>query len=122
MKKVEKAMLANYQFMSGMLPGTRQVRRKIRHLLFSSLVVYGTPVFLTFTPSERHSGVAIHLYRGRRNDTAYHSPKHDAKEFAEYIGYAEPSLRPREDAEVDHCVAELPEYDLRRLITARDPL
>ena len=122
LKEVEKAMLANYQFMSGMLAGTRQVRRNIRNVIFSSLVVYGTPVFLTFTPSERHSGVAIHLYRGRRNDPAYQSAKHDAKEFAEYIGYAEPSLRPRESTGVEHCVVELPEYDVRRLITARDPL
>ena len=87
----ELALLRNYHFMSSMIAGTRQVRRKIRHLLFSSLVVYGTPVFLTFSPSERHSGVAIHLYRGRRNGPAYNSPTHDAKDFKKFVGYSVPS-------------------------------
>jgi hypothetical protein len=122
---IERALIQNYHFMSSMLAGTRQVRRKIRNLLFSSLVVYGTPVFLTFSPSERHSGVAIRLYRGRRNDPAYTSSTHDAKDFKDFIGYNTPSLQPgpRADAEGgESVVIELPEYDLRRLITARDAL
>jgi hypothetical protein len=110
-----------------MIAGTRQVRRKIRNLLFSSLIAYGTPAFITFSPSERHSGAAIHLYRGRRNDPAYNSKSHDAKEFRKYIGYNAPSLQPGAHDDGDKeagetVVIELPEYDLRRLITARDPL
>ena len=123
---VEKGLLTNYQFMSSMLAGTRQIRRRIRYLLFSSIVVYGPPVFMTFTPSERHSGLAIRLYRGRRNDPAYASEGHDAKDFAEYIGYDVPSLCPKTsqgiDEEGEGVTIELPEYDLRRLITARVPL
>ena len=52
----QQALLRNYMFMSGKLAGTRQIRREINHLTFSAQVVYGLPVFLTFTPSERHSG------------------------------------------------------------------
>jgi len=92
--KIERALLQNYHFMSSMIAGTRQIRRQIRHLLFSSLVVYGTPVFMTFSPSERHSGVAVRLYRGRRNDPAYNSTTHDAKSFKDFIGYDVPSLQP----------------------------
>ena len=62
----EKALLQNYHFMSSRLSGTRQIRGSIRHMVFSSRVFYGILVFLSFTPSERHSGLALHLHRGRR--------------------------------------------------------
>ena len=55
--QTQQALLRNYMFMSGKLAGTRQIRREINHLTFSAQVVYGLPVFLTFTPSERHSGL-----------------------------------------------------------------
>ena len=57
--------------MSGKIAGTRQIRRSIFHMVFSSRIVYGNPVFMTVTPSERHSGLAIRLYRGRSSDPAY---------------------------------------------------
>lgn len=62
----QKTILRNYHFMSSRLPGTRQVRRSINHYLFSARVVYGTPTFITVTPSERHSGLCIHLFRYRK--------------------------------------------------------
>ena len=42
----EKALLQNYHFMSSRIPGCRQIRRSIRHVVFSSRVFYGLPVFL----------------------------------------------------------------------------
>ena len=70
LSKAEQGLLKNYHFMSGRLAGTRQIRRSINHVVFSSRVVYGVPVFMTVTPSERHSGLAIRLSRHRRNDPA----------------------------------------------------
>ena len=64
----QKAMLHNYRFMSTRIPGTRQIRRSMNHVVFSSRVVYGLPVFVTVTPSERHSGLMIRLFRARRCD------------------------------------------------------
>ena len=58
---MEKALLQNYRFMSSRLPGTRQIRNGIRHMVFSSRIFYGLPVFLSFTPGERHSGLTVHL-------------------------------------------------------------
>ena len=113
----DKALLQNYHFLSGMLAGTRQLRRRMRNLFFCTMICYGVPIFVTYTPSERHNGLAIRLYRGRRNDPAYHADGHDAKQFAHCIGYNGPSLESDESVTI-----ELPEYDLRRLITARDPL
>ena len=68
--KTEKSLLQNYHFMSSRLAGTRQIRRSINHVVFSARVVYSVPVFITVTPSERHSGLACHLSRYRGNDPA----------------------------------------------------
>jgi hypothetical protein len=46
----ELAMVRNYNFMSSRIPGTRQVRNEIRHLIFASRAFYGVPVFMTITP------------------------------------------------------------------------
>ena len=64
----QRMLLRNYHFMSSRLAGTRQVRRSINHYLFSARIVYGTPVFITVTPSEKHSGLCARLFRYRRND------------------------------------------------------
>ena len=119
--ETEKALLRNYFFMSSRIPGTRQIRNSIRHIVFSSRVFYGVPSFVSFTPSERHSGLAIHLSRGRRSDPAFSGP---AQSFTQWIGYNAPSLQPEEQEQEDssRVVVDLPEYDIRRLMTARDPL
>jgi len=88
-----KALIQNYHFMSSRIAGTRQIKNSIRHIVFSSRVFYGTPVFVTFIPSERHSGLAIRLSRGRRSDPAYTG---SAQIFKEWIGYDAPSLIPEE--------------------------
>ena len=102
-------------------PGARQVRNSIRHVIFSSRVFYGMPVFMSFTPSERHSGLAIRLYRGRASDPAYAGA---AQDLRPWIGHSKPSLCPEEveSSGADVAVVDLPEYDLRRRITSRDPL
>ena len=117
----EKAMLKNFHFMSGRLAGTRQVRNSIRHIVFSSRIFYGTPVFFTLTPSERHSGLAIRLFRGRRNDPAFTGAAQDIKAW---IGLNTPSLCPPDEVDRDGeaAVTDLPEYDTRRKITSCDPL
>ena len=83
MKHTEEALLANFQFMSSRIPGARQVRNSIRHMIFSSRIFYGVPVFMTLTPSERHTGLAIRLYRGRSGDPAFLSA---AQEMRRWIG------------------------------------
>ena len=108
-------MVQNYLFMSGRLSGTRQARRGILHVVFSSCVAYGTPVFLTITPSERHGGQVWRLSRYRRNDPAMQHVVGD--DFKKWIGYDQPSLFTDEAAEID-----LPDYDTRREMSAKDPL
>ena len=125
----QRAIIRNYHFMSSRIAGTRQVRNSIRHLVFASRIPYGAPVFLTVTPSERHSGLAIRLFRGRRRDPGFTCAAQSRELLLPYVGYNAPSLVPPSDeddmevatAEVP-ALPDLPEYDQRRLITARDPL
>ena len=109
---LQNAVIRNMFFMSARLPGTRQVRKMIGHLLTAARVVYGCPVFMTVTPSERHSGLTVHLTRYRRGDPGI---KIGSPEFTDLAGYKYPSIY--EDPEdVESCAIELPEYDLRRIL------
>ena len=105
--------------MSSRLPGTRQVRRSINHYLFSARVVYGVPVFMTVTPSERHSGLCVRLFRYRRNDPAI---AHAGQAFMKYIGANTPSIYFNHDDGWENVETDLPEYDVRRDMAGRDPL
>ena len=116
---MEKMLLRNYQFMSSRIAGTRQVRRNINHLLFSARVIYGTPTFITVTPSEKHSGLCVHLFRYRRNDPAM---VHAGTAFRQYIGADYPSIYFSDKNDCESAFVDLPEYDVRRAMIGRDPL
>ena len=112
----ERELLQNMHFVSSSLPGTQEVRRQMARLGFSARVVYGTGVFITISPSERHNGLAIRLSRYRKGDPLVDPSV--APEECRWIGQDEPRLEPAEGEET----IELPDYDTRRLIHARDPL
>ena len=120
LSKTQRALINNDNFMSSKIPGTRQIRRTISHVVFSARIVYGLPVFMTITPGERHSTLIVRLMRYRRNDPGitYANP-----EFAPWIGHDSPSLESEhlEEGE-ESCTFEIPDYDLRRLMNARDGL
>ena len=115
----EQALLQNYHFISTRISGTRQIRRSIRHLVTSSRIFYGVPVFITFTPSERHSGLAVHLHRGRVKDPAYAKL---SQEELRCLSHDYPTLCPAASSGTDSVILDLPEYEVRRGITAKDPL
>ena len=104
--------------MSSKLAGTRQIRKMIGHVITGGRCVFGIPTFLTVTPSERHSGLAFHLSRSRRNDPAIRLGN---PEFQPFIGYDKPSLYQLSDFD-ETVTIDLPEYDLGRLLVNRDPL
>ena len=112
LKNTEKALLQNFHFMSSRIPGTRQIRNSIRHIIFSSRIFYGVPVFMTLTPSERHSGLTIRLYRGRSCDPAYRDG-HAAEDMRSWIGPQRRSLRPEDMAESAEEVAEVQAFAAR---------
>ena len=113
--------MSNMHFMSARFAGSRQMRRYIGHVVKSGGIVYGCPVFLTFTPSERQGMLHIHLFRARREDTALLGDH--AKQFRAWIGHSEPSLYPKELGDAFETMSiEVPAYDLRRAMTGKDPL
>ena len=111
----QKSLLQSYHFMSARLPGTRQLRRGINHRLFSAQVFYGLPIFMTVTPSDRHSGLMLRLSRYRRNDpivtTCVARGEPDIQPWA---GFGTPSL--------ENVDIPLPSYRARKLWINRDPL
>ncbi len=115
---LQQAVIRNMFFMSARLPGTRQIRKMIGHLLTGARIVYGVPIFMTVTPSERHSGWSIRFFRARRSDPGVTVGN---SEFEPFIGYAVPPLY-GSNVDCETCDVELPECDLRRTITHRDPL
>jgi len=112
----QKQLLRSMHFISSALPGTQEVRRQMGHVGFGGAIVYGSGIFMTISPSERHSGLALRLSRYRRSDPLVKAGV--ASGEAEWIGFDAPRLAP----ERGNVVIELPEYDLRRLMHARDPL
>ena len=66
MTSIDRALLRNYEFQASRMAGTRQLRKRINHMIFSSRVVYGNPVYLTITPNPEHSVWAIRLFRCRK--------------------------------------------------------
>ena len=98
---LQSAVVCNMFFMSANLPGTRQVRKNIGHVLTAARIVYGIPVFIAITSSERHSGLTCHLTRYPLNDPGIQV---GSPEFKALPGYLRTSPLAADTAEV-----ELPE-------------
>ena len=79
---------------------------------------------MTVTPSERHSGLALRFARARRNDPGLNALS--TKQFKKWMTPDAPSLYKSEDStenkEKEEVTIYLPEYDVRRTLTARYPL
>jgi len=112
----EESLLRSMHYISSALPGTQEVRRQMGHVIVGAGFVYGSGIFLTISPSERHNGLAIRLSRYRRNDPLLDPSV--APDEHRWIGSEVPRLAPKEG----QVTVDMPDYDLRRLISARDPL
>ena len=74
---------------------------------------------MTITLGERHSGLILRLSRYRREDPGV---RDGYPEFLPYAGHSMPSLCPPDEIEAETMEVDLPEYDFRRIMTAKDPL
>ena len=74
---------------------------------------------MTVSPGERHNYMAIKLSRYRLQDPFMSDAQEDAKLHRPWAGRDRPSLEPKADEEFH---IDIPGYDLRRVIIARDPL
>ena len=103
--------------MSGTVAGTQQIRLDIGHALFGARVEFGDPLFLTISPSTRHSGFAARVSRYRYLDPAVlHNtdPRFVGGRWHE-------RNRPQIVPDGDDMILEMPDYDVRRALIAKDP-
>jgi len=114
----QKRLLADFSFRTRTISGTQEIRTRIGHLCFWSSVVYGNGIFMTISPGERHNYLAIRLSRYRRLDPYITGSQEGASESS-WIGNQDPRLQAASDDLFD---IEVPGYDMRRLLLARDPL
>ena len=111
-------MLDNTEARSRNIPGTHEVRKTMRQQTHANRICYGTPIFVTFSPSERDSAIMLRLARARKLDPAVTRD-----------GTAHTQGRDKPELDVEFCrlnpealAAELPSYDTRRAMLAKDPL
>ena len=114
----QKRLIADFRFRTRLVPGTCEIRTTLGHVCFWTSIVYGNGLFMTVTPGERHNYLSIRLSRYRRNDPYVTAVGSEPKE-KQWIGSDMPSLEARAE---DVFEREVPGYNLRRLILARDPL
>jgi hypothetical protein len=115
--ELQRKVLADFNFRTRALPGTQGIRSKIYHTCFWGQVVYGNGIFITISPGERHNYLAIRLSRYRLQDPFISCS--DTPDEQNWIGPDKPSLQAHAE---DVFQVDVPGYDLRKLIQARDPL
>ena len=112
----ERRLLRDHEYLTSQIPGTQAIRHRMAKSGFAASLVYGTGIFITISPSERHSGLSIRLSRYREKDPLLNSES--AAQEKRWIGKDKPSLETLgRDVGDDE-----PDYETRRLILARDPL
>jgi hypothetical protein len=115
-----RRLLRNLEHSSRQLKGTMEVRKITRFKTHAGRIRRGVPIFVTWSPDEKHNVLMIRMHRARAND-----PIHTMDQVEEIRTKAPTSMDqdsvtmaiPAEDVE-----KWLPNYDDRRAILARDGL
>ncbi|CAJ1356044.1 unnamed protein product, partial [Effrenium voratum] len=114
-----RKLLRNLQHATRILPGTQDARRIMRFEIQAMRIRYGVPLFVTFSPDEAHQLVYVRMARVRETDPVRITPL-----------YKDCDAGSREWPPLDACVAvdvetlrrQVPNWDQRRAVLARDPL
>ena len=112
------------------MPGTQQLRQLMGHSQFGARIHYGDCIFFTISPNPQMSALVLRLSRYREGDPYV---KHGSRATKDLAGQDYPRLeakrrrlpggRDTETSAPDDAIEiELPEYDIRRIATNRDPL
>ena len=135
-----RVLLKNIGYTSRKLPGTIEARRMMRFITQAYRIKYGTAVFVTFSPDEKHNLLMVRLSRTRQEDPVWQNS--DLKSQRGFSRKDEPSLdkdtarckfgtstkADGDDEEVSFAVSSedltgfLPTFDQRRRILATDAL
>ena len=63
-----KRLLRNFEHTSRQLKGTMEVRKLMRYETNAGRIRRGVPIFITFSPDEKHNVLMLRLHRSRQND------------------------------------------------------
>ena len=118
LSQAERNLVKDLQFLASTIPGTQQIRLDIGHALFGARVEFGDPLFVTISPSTRHSSFAIRVSRYRHLDPAIIYNTDSILSGSRWHERTHPKLLANEDDEK----IEVPNYECRRRIIAKDPL
>ena len=126
---LERRIAHAYNFLAREMSGTQQLRRLMGHTQFGARVVYGDCLFMTISPNPQMSALTLRLSRYRDNDPYIqysdaqtqqlakdNAPKLEAKRRRLV------SMRPSCADTNDFAEIDIPIYDERLKMTARDPL
>ena len=65
-----KRLLQNLEHSTRQIPGTQEIRKVMRYDTNAGRVRRGVPIFVTFSPDEKHNLLMLRLSRCRRSDPA----------------------------------------------------
>ena len=129
MTPVAKRILNNAETTTRKMSGVQETRRQMRFETNALRVKYGVPIFVTFSPDEKHNLLMIRLSRTRKKDPVL---LHDAAAAlfgdlkAPRLGQSSYTMHDSEDVFLalapEDLVAQVPDYDGRRALIAKDSL
>ena len=129
MTPVAKRILNNAEATTRKMSGTQETRRQMRFDTNALRVRYGVPIFVTFSPDEKHNLLMIRLSRTRKKDPVLlHDPA--AALFGDLraprLGQAAYTMHDGDDVWLalspEDLQAQIPDYDTRRALIAKDSL
>ena len=124
----EKIVLRSYLNTTASIAGCQQIRKKIGASCFGFRVVHGECIFVTVTPSRRHSSMVLKLSRARRNDVGLTGQSATSGSRRRCASATQPSIFCSTDLTVDPDGREvelevpLPPLCVRQGWNAQDPL
>lgn len=118
---VEKRLAWAQHHIAKHMGGSQQLRQLMGHSEDGARVNYGDCLFMTISPNEQHSALVLRLSRFRQNDPYIRHGSEMQRRMAQ-ADYPPLEARRTPMLPKDEVVIDLPEYDLRRVASARDPL
>ena len=113
-----KKIMQKVSALSQKIPGTNEVRTLMRFRTHAARIAQGVPIFVTWSPDEKHNLIMLRLNRARENDPAV------SRDFSKKYGSIyEPWInRDLISMPLDEVFNIIPSYDQRRSLISRDAL
>ena len=113
----ERRLAREVVFQASAMPGTLPVRRLMGHAATGARVVHGEALFITWSPNEQHSALVLRLMRNRRLDPMLQGDSAEEEALRWCSQRDTPAIT---EAGQDAVSVQLPLYNTRRKLTARD--